>query len=214
MVIIMNDVEKIESLRKINGVFTYSQAHQDLFVREMLGFKKNGHYLEIGAAEPKQSNNTYILELEESWAGLSFDISSELVKEFNDQRKNPCICADATTFDFKKTLVDNGFPRQIDYLSLDIDPAGVTYDALENIPHKDFRFSVITYEHDCYTSGSQYMLKSRRFLESLGYVRVVSNVKVCGRDFEDWYVDPNVISKDIYAPFISENIECEDIFNK
>lgn len=210
----MNDVEKIESLRRINGVFTYSQAYQDIFVRKMLGFKKNGCYLEIGAAEPKQSNNTYILEHEESWSGLSFEISSELVKEFNDQRKNPCFCADATTFDFKKILVDNSFPHQIDYLSLDIDPAEVTYNALENIPHEDFRFSVITYEHDCYTSGNKYMLKSRKFLESLGYLRVVSNVKVCGRDFEDWYVDPNEISKDVYAPFISENIECDDIFNK
>jgi len=209
----MNEKENIESLRKIGGVFSYSQAHQDLFVRKMLDFKKGGYYLEIGAAEPKQSNNTYILENEEDWIGLSFDIDQTLVNEFNKQRKNPCVCADATTFDLEKALKNNNFPNQIDYLSLDIDPAEVTYKALENIPHNEFRFSVITYEHDCYTSGSEHMLMSRKFLESLGYVRVVSNVMVCGRDFEDWYVDPNVIPEAVFKPFISSNIECRDIFD-
>lgn len=210
----MNEEEKTESLRKIGDFFSYSQAHQDLFVRMMLSFKKSGYYLEIGAAEPKQSNNTYILESKEEWLGLSFDIEQDLVDEFNKQRKNPCICADATTFDFKKALTENNFPKQIDYLSLDIDPAEITYDALKNIPHNEFRFSVITYEHDFYTSGAEYMLKSRDFLKSLGYIRVVSNVKVCGRDFEDWYVDPNVIDETVFKPFISNDIECKDIFNQ
>jgi len=57
-----------ESLRIIEGYPSYSQAHQDLFVRVMLGFKTGGSYVEIGAAEPKQSNNTFILERDFSWS--------------------------------------------------------------------------------------------------------------------------------------------------
>ena len=57
----------IESYRIINGQSTYSQAYQDLFVRYMLDFKSDGIYVEIGASEPKQSNNTFILETDLGW---------------------------------------------------------------------------------------------------------------------------------------------------
>lgn len=202
----------VESLRTIAGHRTYAQAHQDLFVRFMLGFKRNGRYVEIGAAEPKQSSNTYILEAELGWTGVSLEISQPLVDEFVKQRTNPCLCADATTLDYAKMLAAHGFPRQIDYLSVDIDPASVTYQALTRVPHADYRFSVITYEHDMYESGTEYMLKSRAYLENLGYVRVVSNVRCRGRDFEDWYVDPAVVPSSVYQPFVGADLECADIF--
>lgn len=209
----MSNFEKdAESLRKIGEHFSYAQAHQDLFVRVMLGFKHSGFYVEIGAAEPKQSNNTYILERDFGWSGISLDIDETLVGEFRQCRRNPCIRADATAVDFRRLLIDGGFPRQVDYLSLDIDPASVTYEALTKLPHDDYRFSVITYEHDFYASGGFYMEQSRKLLGSLNYVRVVSNVKCCGRDFEDWYIDPNVIAQDVYAPYKSNSIECADIF--
>ena len=204
--------KNVESLRTIAGHYSYAQAHQDLFVRFMLGFKRAGRYLEIGAAEPKQSSNTYILEAELGWRGVSLEISQPLVDEFVKQRSNPCLCADAITLDYPKMLVEHGFSRQIDYLSLDIDPAAVTYEALTRLPWADYRFSVITYEHDMYESGTEYMLKSRAYLQDLGYVRVVSNVKCRGRDFEDWYVDPKVVPASVYQPFVGTGLECADIF--
>lgn len=204
--------KNVESLRTIAGHLTYAQAHQDLFVRFMLGFKRNGRYLEIGAAEPKQSSNTYILEAELGWRGVSLEISQPLVDEFVKQRTNPCLCADATTLDYSSMLREQGLPRQIDYLSLDIDPAAVTFQALQRLPHQEYRFSVITYEHDAYQSGPEHMVKSRSFLEDLGYVRVVSNVKCRGRDFEDWYVDPRVVPASTYQPFLAADIECAAIF--
>ena len=201
-----------ESLRIVAGCKTYSQAHQDLFVRMMLGFKEKGYYCEIGAAEPKQSNNTFILESEFGWSGLSLDINPDLVREFRRVRRNQCIHADATNFEYKKYFCEHSFPEQIDYLSLDIDPAEVTYKALTALPHDKYRFSVITYEHDRYMAGEKYMLKQRAFLDELGYFRVVSNVLCCNRDFEDWWIDPKIVSRGIYEPFIRENIECANVF--
>ena len=206
--------KEMESHRVVRGHETYSQAHQDLFVRCMLGFKKDGIYVEIGAADPKQSNNTYILERDLSWSGFSLEIEPSLSTDFNSVRRNECICADATKFDFGNFFINKKYPSRIDYLSLDIDPASVTFIALNNIPLTDYRFSVITYEHDNYTSGPEYMLKSRELLESYGYFRVVSNVLCCGRDFEDWYIDPTYISKETYYSMLSSNIECANIFEK
>jgi hypothetical protein len=203
----------VESHRIVQGYNTYSQAHQDLFVRLMLDFKREGIYIEIGASEPKQSNNTYILEYELGWHGFSLEIDTKLSDEFNEVRHNKCICADATSFNFRDAFIKNHYPSRIDYLSLDIDPASVTYLALKNLPLDDYRFSVITYEHDNYASGPEFMLKSRQLLESYGYVRVVSNVLCCGRDFEDWYIDPSHILSDTYKRFVSTNIECDKIFN-
>ena len=157
-----------ESLRIIEGYPSYSQAHQDLFVRVMLGFKTGGSYVEIGAAEPKQSNNTFILERDFRWSGISFDIEPFLVEAFRAVRVNPCLVADATTFDYLNYFIENKFPKQIDYLSLDIDPAEITYQALQRLPLSDYRFSVITYEHDRYSSGADCMKKSRDYLEGFG----------------------------------------------
>ena len=146
--------------------------------------------------------------------GCSLEIDSDLTLEFNRVRRNKCICADATEFDFKQYFLDNQYPSRIDYLSLDIDPASVTFAALKNLPLSDYRFSVITYEHDNYTSGPEFMLESRKLLESFGYKRVISNVLSCGRDFEDWYVDPSYITSDKYEALVSTKIECGEIFKK
>ena len=99
--------------------------------------------------------------------------------------------------------MDNKYPAQIDYLSLDIEPANQTLAVLKKLPLDKYRFSVITYEHDRYVSGTKYMDESRKIFESFGYVRVVSNVLWEGRDFEDWYIDPNVVSSDVFKKYIN-----------
>lgn len=198
--------------RKIGNRIYYSQACQDLFVLSMLNFKKKGTYIEIGGAHPFESNNTYILEKYYNWSGFSVEYDESLVNEYNTYRDNICLQVDATKFDYESEIQKMELPAQIDYLSIDIDPSENTYMALLKLPLARYRFSVITYEHDRYTSGDQYMNLSRKYLNSNGYQLVVENVKCFGRDFEDWWVDPIVVDEAIWRPFYSKEIEFKNLF--
>jgi hypothetical protein len=198
--------------RQLCGKYSFSQAYQDLFVRVMTNFKTEGSYVEIGAGHPVEANNTYILERDLQWVGVSLEVNPDLCSAFSGVRRNPCFQGDATNVDFESIFVSNNLPRQIDYLSLDIEPASVTLQALKNLPLKTFRFSVITYEHDFYTDGPNAMHEAREILSNFNYKRVASNVKSFGRDFEDWYVDPNIIGETTYSPFLSQGKECEELF--
>jgi hypothetical protein len=53
---------------------TYSQAGQDLFVIAMLQGKTQGSFLEIGAGHPTFQNNTYLLESNYAFSGISLDL--------------------------------------------------------------------------------------------------------------------------------------------
>ena len=179
----------------------YSQAFQDIFVLSMLSGKKNGTYVEIGGDHPLVINNSYLLESEFGWRGISFEIIQTAVNFYNSLRKNPCLCEDATTADYKKIFEDNHLPKQIDYLQVDIEPAQQTLNALLQLPHDDYRFSVITYESDIYRDGPDCQEEAMKFLESHGYELVVRNVANEGNPYEDWYVDPQIVDAEIISKF-------------
>ena len=111
----------------------------------------------------------------------------------------------ALWIDFEKIFEENNFGRQIDYLQLDIEPQIQTLNCLKQLPLDKYRFSVITYETDLYdkSAGHEESLKnrdeSRAFLLSHGYELVVGNIANNNPDeiFEDWYVDPTAIDKNI-----------------
>lgn len=190
---------------------TFSQARQDLFVKYMTKSKNNGWYLEIGAYHPININNTFLLEKELNWNGISVEWDDKMCHLFNSIRKNKCYNHDATTFDFEKFLKENDFPKQIDYLSLDIEPPNQTFLCLTRLPLKDYRFSVITFEHDAYYAGPEYKIKAYELLTNLGYERIISNLKYGGLIYEDWYVDPNSIPIENWQKLKCENIEFTDI---
>jgi hypothetical protein len=173
------------------------QAGQDSFVLNVLNEKRNGWYVEVGSSDPVIYNNTYILETEYGWQGVGFEWDQGAADIYNSVRKNKCISADATQFDYLKYFQDNAFPKQIDYLQLDIEPAYQTLAALKQIPLTEYRFSVITYEHDLYADPANKEIKeeSIRILSSLGYKLLVENVNDGSPDriFEDWWIDPQVI---------------------
>ena len=117
-------------------------------------------------------------------------------------------------------MEDYGFGKQIDYLQLDIEPSSNTLSCLKRLPLNEYRFSVITYETDFYDKSiSEEMAlsvreESRRILLSHGYEMVVGNVCNVGNDpFEDWYIDPNVIDKDIVKLF-KQSSEFNDVAEK
>lgn len=204
----------IRLAKRVGPYKSYSQAHQDVFVLEMLEKKREGYYVEVGAYDEIDHSNTYTLEKNFGWRGISLELDEEASADFNSVRRNKCYCCDATTFDYEQHFEQNLLPRQIDYLSLDIEPAFQTLEVLKRLPLAKYRFSVITYEHDMYVSGTECMLKSRELLESFGYIRVVSNVRWAGRDFEDWYVDPNIIPEHRWKPYSQAGVEHSVIFSK
>jgi hypothetical protein len=184
---------------------------QDMFVLSILNGKKNGVYVEIGADKPRVINNSYLLESQYDWTGVSFEIESDKVEYFNTIRKNQCVCADATKFDYKNLFDERKYPKQIDYLQLDCDPPQITLECLKKLPLEDYRFSVITFETDLYAGGQEVQKEHWEILSSLGYQRVVKNVKNEGNPYEDWWIDPLVIDEDMWKQFSNENVEFSEV---
>jgi hypothetical protein len=182
----------------------FSQIYQDMFALSMADGKKDGTYLEVGSGHFKRGNNTFLLETQFNWKGVSLDINNPSIIYFNNNRKNKGICADATKMDYGKLLSDNYNSTNIDYLQLDCDPPNITFDILQKIPFDKYKFGAITYEHDFYNdiTGS-YRKKSREFLKTKGYKLICGNISPLKDKypFEDWWIHPDLIDESIYKLF-------------
>jgi hypothetical protein len=181
------------------------------FVIDILDKKRNGHYVELGAFHSRIASNTYHLEKDYDWKGVSLEIVPLLQEEMTRNRKNECILGDATTFNYTKYFEENNFPKQIDFLQVDIDsgydnsarPNGnpnLSLLGLISLPLNTYRFSVITFEHDMFTNFKLQPMRdaAREILYSLGYTLVVK------KKHEDWWVDPNVVPYKKYINFFQE----------
>lgn len=190
----------------------YSQALQDMFVLSILNGKRNGTYVEIGGYDGIGLSNTYLLEKDFDWTGIALEIEQDKANTYNTQRQNKCLCEDAIAADYKKLFNTYKFPKRIDYLQLDIDPAEQTLKALKALPLDEYRFSVITYETDLYRSDKEIAKESREILEGNGYELLVKNVSHIQNPFEDWYVDTNIDSnaKDVLRYISNFGIEAHD----
>lgn len=190
----------------------YSQALQDMFVLSVLDGKRDGTFLEIGAFDAQFLSNTYLLEKEYNWNGTSIDINESTRTTFNSsERKSKVIIDDAIKLDYN--LILSGITDyRCDYLSLDIEPMTNTLECLKKLPLDNFRFSVITYEHDYYdpnfdrTTAYAVRQESRDILEFKGYVLVNPSVENIGEDeFEDWYIDGTYFNDSIINKFKRNN---------
>lgn len=200
-------------VRYLDGHQYYAQSAQDLFVQYILNGKKDGYYLEIGGSHPYESNNTFLLESNYNWNGISIEYNRELCDKFNAVRSNQCLELDATKADYLNIFSRHRLPHTLDYLSIDIDPAENTFLALTRIPFSQYKFSVITYEHDRYQSGDKYMNLSRDFLLSNGYNLFCKNVHCFGRDYEDWWVHSS-LSLNHLATLNLHFLEFEQLMNQ
>ncbi len=177
----------------------YSQVYQDMFILSMTNGKRNGSFLEIGGADPFKGNNTALLEKQFGWKGVSLEYDEKFIQNYRNNRSANLIHGDALQTDYKKLLSENFEGNVIDYLQLDIEPARHTYDCMLKIPFDEYKFAVITYEHDYYVDVTKsYRQKSRDFLQSKGYVLVANDISPDGiSNFEDWWVHPDLVDKNI-----------------
>jgi hypothetical protein len=190
-----------------------SQAHQESFVLNVLNEKKKGYYVELGGGWPVKNNNTYLLETKYKWVGVSFENGKKRSKKYNKKRKNKTLMQDAITFNYLNYFYENNFPKQIDYLQMDIHPAEDTLKALKNLPLDQYRFSVITYEHNGY-QNKENQIESQKILKQYGYKLVVEGLMLFdGIWYEDWWVDPKSVDYERYKSFISEYITHDKLFN-
>jgi hypothetical protein len=175
----------------------YSLSGQDLFVNYLIdNINSKNYYVEIGAGWPTKINNTYLLEYKYKWLGISIDFDQKMVDNFNKIRGNECLYADATKINYTDLFFSKKMPCEIDYLSLDIDPAYQTLLVLVLMPFKNYKFKVITFEHDSYRHGNLIKIVSRLFLKSNGYFCAYKDVKATGfGKYEDWWIHPEYISQ-------------------
>jgi hypothetical protein len=171
----------------------------DQFIIDILKGKKNGYYVELGGADPIEGSNTYRLEKEYGWKGVSFDWNEEHANKFNEIRENPCLAVDAISFDHGKYFEENNFPERIDYLQVDVDTGylenghpignfGSNLMGLISLPLTRYRFSIVTFEHDAniYFKLNSIRDAQREIMDALGYSLVQRH------NWEDWWVDPEI----------------------
>jgi hypothetical protein len=175
-----------------------SSSLQESFALSMTQGKRNGFYVELGSADPYEESNTWLLESKFGWKGLSLEIDQALAEKYNSSdRANKCINYDALTFDYLTYFRKNEFPKTIDFLQIDIDghDKGKCLLALLALPMLQYRFSVITIEHDLAQNYKRASMRDaqREILSSLGY-------KLIGQTLsEDWWVDPQSVKDEMYV---------------
>ena len=182
----------------------YSEAYQDMFVLSILNGKTHGTFIEVGAGRPFYGNNTALLERSFNWRGISIDIDE---RQVTNDRKNPFLIKNALEVDYIKIIRELNLGPVVDYLQLDCDPPEVTFEILKKIPFDTYKFRVITYEHDYYnTDKKELREESRNYLKSKGYMLVVNDIAPDEwRNYEDWYVHPDHVDKNILNIMIDQS---------
>jgi hypothetical protein len=190
-----------------------SQAGQEKFVLNTLNHPFNGYFLEFGALDPRVLSNTYCLDTVFNWKGLSFDCSNLHLKWLNDRKNSTFIHGSAHNHDYKNLFSEHSVPNIVDYLQIDIDPAMGNLHLLKQLKEEvfhDFKFKVITYEHDFKgdTSLIPAVEESREIFKNAGYVPAFLNVHNLGPGdvFEDWYVHPDLVNMSRIKHFQTFNI--------
>ena len=174
-----------------------AEAWQDTFAHLISQQTQRTSYIEIGAAFPKQSNTTYVLDACLGWKGFSLELNTQYEPQWATctERGNPCYFQDAITFDYVDALRTHNLPNRLGYLSCDIDPPSQTFKALTTLIDQGLQFDTICFEHDRYCSDQDYHAMSESYLIPHGYKLAVSDVhpiQMPGCYFETWYVKDDI----------------------
>lgn len=168
------------------------QALQDKFVLQMLNYKRDGFFLELGSNDPCKINNTYLLEKDYNWTGVMIDCDPTFLPLYQSTRpKSIHVIGDATAIDYVDLLRMSKCPLNADYLQIDLEPGdGSTLKALQNLDANVFdsyKFATVTFEHDICNGGTnknsvfhKTRTLSREIFERRGYVRVFNDINNYG----------------------------------
>ena len=167
----------------------YSQSGQDKFAYNLSGQK--GFYLEIGASHPLNDSNTYRLEIDCEWKGLSVEYNKHF-KQFWDQcpeRLNEIIWKDAFDIDYEALVKENKIPKKI--------------------INQNLKFDFISFEHDKYKIGNKYEILSEEFLLKKNYKVAIRNVYSRSKKYkiyETWFVHKSISFNEIsYKAWLDKN---------
>lgn len=186
---------------------SFSQIGQDRIVLKYLKNKKNGSFVDIGCGYPKNINNTYLLENEYKWYGISIDLNDckeDSGEGWENVRNTVRVLSDALTINYSDLFKNHNLPYNVDYLSLDLEPPDLTLECLYKIPFDEYNFNVISFEIDTGREGDYYrIIKSREFLKSKGYTLIGS---LCGGQ-DDIYLHNSISHLQNEFEFADPNIE-------
>ena len=84
-----------------------SQLHQDIFVLSILDFKKDGYFVEFGAASGRELSNSYLLEKEFNWRGILAEPGKIWHQQLKANRENAIIETRCVWKDSDSTLTFN-----------------------------------------------------------------------------------------------------------
>lgn len=184
-----------------------SQAGQEEFVMFVLNNKCGGTFLEIGTEHPVLNNNTFYLERFLNWNGVLIEYENRWEEYYKKWRTSEYIIGDSCQVNYLDICEYLAKDNVIDYLQIDVEVKNGstirTLEKLEKDVFDNYKFRVITFEHDIYNgwTGENTRERSRQIFENAGYFRVYSDVKHNLNDnwcvpFEDWYVYPELVDMD------------------
>jgi hypothetical protein len=188
-----------------------TQCDADILTLMLFKGLHSGNYLEIGAGEPVDSNNTFLLK-EWGWNGISVDINSEFSDLWKQQRKEDrLIIQDATTIDYLEILKKYNMPSNIELLQIDLDSHTVASDFLPLLPMDQYNFLLVMVEHDQFYCKTDNKKQIEKFFLEHGYIKLFNNM-VCRNfkndswvPFEDWYVMPEYFDDNLLTKFSTAN---------
>jgi hypothetical protein len=185
----------------------YSQIGQDKLVDFILNRKENGFFLDIGAQDPEDLNNTAFFEKYRNWNGVAIEKASMWNEKWSNssRKKTSYINNDARFIDYNNILKNNNIDV-IDYISLDLEPPQVTFDVLKDILLKNVKFKVMTFEVDAYRSDHIKNI-SRDLLGSNGY-ELVYELYFTDNTLTNTHVDDVWLNKDYIKDFNFLQINC------
>jgi len=173
-----------------------SQFRQDEFVDRLLNVD-GGTFLDIGAGDPVRFSNSVYLERVRSWRGICSDPG--FVEEHRAQRSSIAY-GDAFRIPWAEEIEEAGLVRDgaVDFLSLDLEPPDLTLAMLILLPMDRVRFRVASVEHDAYRDGGEYRRdRMRNLMVSRGYDYVCTIDGQNGISYEDWWVHPEFVDRDL-----------------